>query len=212
MRFLDREDAGKQLAEKLLEYKDTKPVVLALPRGGVPIGVEVAKALDAPLDLLIIRKIGHPMHPEYAIGAVGEEGEPLLHPIETQYVDQVWLKNEIKRQRQEIKRRKESYLPSINHVPWKDRTVILVDDGAATGFTMLAALKQLKSMNVKKVIGALPVVSPDTLRQLERLADDMVAVEVPRVFLGGVGAYYHDFRQVPDEEVIAMLKRFYDQN
>ncbi len=89
MRFLDREDAGKQLAEKLLEYKDTKPVVLALPRGGVPIGVEVAKALDAPLDLLIIRKIGHPMHPEYAIGAVGEEGESLLHPIETQYVDQV---------------------------------------------------------------------------------------------------------------------------
>lgn len=209
MRFPNRETAGKELAEIVHVYKDQEPIILALPRGGVPLGIEVAKALKAPLDLIIIRKIGHPSHPEYAIGALGEEGEPLLHSVEAHHVDKNWLDAEIDRQRQEIKRRKEKYLPAIEKSSWKDRTIILVDDGAATGFTMLAAIKQLRTMGVKQIIGALPVVSPDTFQRLKRVADEVIAVEVPDVFLGGVGAYYDEFHQVPDEEVIAMLEDFY---
>lgn len=211
MLFKDRQDAGRKLAEKLLPFKEEDPIVLALPRGGVPLGIEAARLLDAPLDLVIIRKIRHPSNPEYAIGAVGEEGDPLLHSLEVERVNPRWLQTEIKKQRQEIKRRKEMYLPSLSGLEWKDRTVLLIDDGAATGFTMLAAIKQLRAMHVQKIVAALPVVSPDTYDRLNRAADEVVAVEVPDVFLGGVGAYYQDFRQVPDEEVMEMLEDFLNQ-
>lgn len=212
MRFRDRKEAGKLLAAALSEYKGKKVVVYALPRGGVVTALEIAKYLDAPLDLIIARKIGHPDNPEYAIAAVAENGHMLGTEKELTSIDAMWLAEEIKKQRREAKRRREKYLKGRKEVSVKGKIAILVDDGVATGLTMRAGIVELRHRGPKEIIVAVPVVPQSTAEILKSEADRLVALSTPSdfEFLGSVGAYYDEFLPVEDEEVITILKR-YDQ-
>jgi predicted phosphoribosyltransferase len=215
MIFNDRRDAGMRLAKELGAYKGQDVVIFALPRGGVVLGAEIAKDLGAPLDLVITKKVGHPNNPEYAICAVAEQGEPLCNPYELAKVDKTWFQEELKRIRQEIARRRVEYLgePTLGGTEGgqqpmdiEGKTAIIVDDGIATGFTMMAAIQELKKRNPKKVVVAIPVTPYETAQTLLTMADDLVSLDIDRNYMGAVGAYYRDFRQVSDEEVIALLK------
>lgn len=206
MYFLDRGDAGKKLAEKLKKYQGEDVVVYALPRGGVVIGVEVAKKLHAPLDLVIVRKIGHPANPEYALCAVAENAHMVCNEEELSGIDQEWLKNEVQKERQEAKRRREVYLKGRRPIPAKGKIAIIVDDGVATGLTMFTAILEIKHQGTKKVVAAVPVAPPETADQIKSKVDEFVALEIPKVFLGAVGSYYRSFPQVTDEEVIKLIK------
>jgi len=206
MLFFDRKEAGRLLADELEKYQDEDVIVYALPRGGVPLGVEIAKKLKAPLDLIISKKIGHPFNKEYAIGALAEEGEPILNQAEQQGLNDMWLKGEVNRLRQEIKRRRETYLGPTAVQSVEGKTAIIVDDGIATGFTMFVSIEELKKRKPKKIIVAIPVTPEDTANMLEEMVDEVVALERTSHYLGAVGAYYVNFNQVEDEEVIALLK------
>lgn len=206
MMFQDRKDAGIRLAEALEKYQGEEVVVLALPRGGVPLGVEVAKKLKAPLDLVITKKIGHPLNSEYAICALAEEGEPICNTYEVNRVEPSWFQAEVKRIRSEMKRRRKEYCGEMKPQEIKGKTVIIVDDGIATGFTMIAAIKEIKQRGPKKVVVAIPVTPYDTAQKLEELADDFVSLAIDKNYLGAVGAYYREFGQVGDSEVRALLK------
>ncbi len=206
--FKNREEAGQRLAEKLFKYKDENPVVLALPRGGVVLGGIIAEKLKCPLDLLITRKIGHPRAQEYAIGAITISGEGVFNEEEIRGVDKTWLKKEKKIQIGEAKRRRDIYLEGREPVNLKGKTVIIVDDGIATGLTMLAGIKEVKAKKPAKIVVAVPVSPPDTYEKIAGEVDDFVAVSVPDYFLGAIGAYYADFEQVSDEEVIEILEEF----
>lgn len=201
--FLNRQDAGRQLAEKLLAYQDQDVVVFTLPRGGVPLGVEVAKRLNAPLDLIITRKIGHPFNPEYAIGAISEHGKAIYNQLEIAQVDHTWLENEETRLMNEIKRRRYKY--GAKEVSSSGKTAIIVDDGVATGFTMLAAIDDVKKDAPKRIIVAIPVIPELMARQLENEIDEVVAIERTRTYLGSAGAYYREFGQITDEELLEQL-------
>lgn len=203
--FQDRRDAGEQLSRLLTDYNN-KTVVYALPRGGVVVAEVVAKKLKAPLELLIPRKIGHPYNPEYAIGAVTEHGKPILDETETAYVSKVWLESEITKQREEAKRRRKLYVGNKKPASVAGKTAIIVDDGIATGLTMFAAIDELKELRPKKIIVAIPVMPKDTVQKLKTLVDQVIAIEIPDFFRGAIGAYYDNFRQVEDEEVIKILK------
>lgn len=205
MLFRDRVDAGRQLAEKLGEFRDTDAVVLALPRGGVVLGAQVVKALHVPLDIIISRKIGHPLSPEYAIGAVSESGELVCNEIERASVDAVWFQKALLRERAEARRRRETYQRGRPTIPLEGKIAILVDDGIATGLTMRAAIREVLAQHPREVIVAIPVMPSDTASVLRREADRIIAVEIPQVFQGAVGAYYQDFRAVEDEDVIRLL-------
>lgn len=206
--FKNRIEAGQRLAEKLMKYKDENPVVLALPRGGVVLGKEIAKALDCPLDLVITRKIGHPMSPEYAIGAITVGGETILNEEETSRVDQEWLRNEKETQQEEAKRRQKAYLENRKPIELKNKTAIIVDDGIATGLTMRAAIKEVQMKNPAKTVVAVPVTPIDAYEKISKDVDEFVALSVPDYFLGAIGSYYEDFRQVGDDEVIAIMQKF----
>lgn len=206
MLFLDRKEAGRLLADELEKYQDEDVIVYALPRGGVPLGVEIAKKLKAPLDLIISKKIGHPFNKEYAIGALAEEGEPILNQAERQGLNDMWLKGEVNRLRKEIKRRRETYLGPVATQSVEGKTAIIVDDGIATGFTMFVSIEELKKRKPKKIIVAIPVTPEDTANMLDEMVDEVVALERTSHYLGAVGAYYVNFNQVEDEEVIALLK------
>jgi putative phosphoribosyl transferase len=207
MTFQDRTEAGRLLAKALEHYKGIEGAVYALPRGGVVLGVEIASALAMPLDLLIPRKVGHPYNPEYAICAVTADGQPICNAEEVSAVDETWLQAEIERQRVEAKRRRELYLKDRQPADARGRTAIIVDDGIATGLTMLAALAEIKERKPERIIVAIPVVPPDTAHTLMQQADELVALEVPEVYMGAVGAYYQRFDQVEDEEVIKLLRK-----
>ena len=208
--FSDREEAGRQLAAALAHLKDENPIVLALPRGGVPVAYEVAKALDAPLDVVLVRKIGAPGHKELGIGAVVDGANPqvvlnddvirLVRPSERYILD------EGKRELAEIERRRQLYRRDRSPLPVKDRTVIVVDDGIATGGTMKAVLKALRESGPKKLVLAVPVAPADTIAELSSLADEVVALKTPEPFFA-VGAHYRDFAQTTDEEVMDLLSR-----
>ena len=206
MRFKDRNEAGIQLAVLLQKYAGDNLVVYALPRGGVPLGVEIAKKLHAPFDLLITKKIGHPGNPEYALCAIAEDGEPICNQDDIGYIDNHWLQEEIERVRNEIKRRREKYFGEINHPDIEGKTAIIVDDGIATGYTMLAAINEIKRRKSGKIVVAIPITPEDTARELRKITDDLVSVEIDPFYLGAVGAYYDDFSQVEDEEVIYLIK------
>lgn len=206
MIFEDRRDAGIRLAEALTPYKGKDVVVFALPRGGVVLGAEIAKKLKAPLDLVITKKVGHPGNPEYAICAVAEQGEPLCNDAELARVDPAWFAAELARVREEIRRRRETYFGDSRERPVTGKTAILVDDGVATGFTMKAAILELRRRGAGQVIAAVPVAPEDTANELSALADELVALKVDRYFLGAVGAYYRTFRQVEDREVLDILR------
>ncbi len=208
--FGNREEAGRQLAERLRRFQDQRPVVLALPRGGVPIGVEVAKALEAPLDLVLVRKIGVPFQPELAYAAVVDGAHPetvinaevaAMLPVPDDYLEQ-----ETTRHLEEIKRRRRLYLAGRPHAEIADHTAVIVDDGIATGTTVRAALRAVRRARPGKLVLAVPVAPPDTIEALREDADEIVCLATPGGF-GAISVYYADFHQVSDGEVVALLKR-----
>lgn len=206
MYFKNRKDAGIQLAEALKKYQHEDVIVYALPRGGVELGVEIANKLKAPLDLIITKKIGHPLNSEYAICAVGEESEPICNTRETSQIDPTWLHDEVERIRTEIKRRKTLYQGEIQPHSVAGKTAIVVDDGIATGLTMMAAIAEIKHGHPKKIVVAIPVTPYDTAQVLTTMADELVSLDIDKYFLGAIGAYYGEFNQVKDSEVIALLQ------
>ncbi|HEU4830862.1 MAG TPA: phosphoribosyltransferase family protein [Candidatus Saccharimonadales bacterium] len=208
MEFVDRTDVGRRLADKLEPYKDKDCIVYALPRGGVVPAAIVARRLLAPLDLLITRKVGHPYHPEYAIAAVTEKGIVVGSRRELGILDEKWLDIEIKRQQDEVRRRRKVYLQDKVSLSPKGKIAIIVDDGIATGLTMKAAIKELRQQNPAKIIVAIPVAPKDVVDELEKDVDEVVGLIIPDEFAGAVGAYYQQFNQVSDKEVIELLNSF----
>jgi predicted phosphoribosyltransferase len=206
-RFADRREAGRKLAEALKSLELNAPVVLALPRGGVPVGYEVAKALQAPLDVLIVRKIGAPGQQELGIGAL-VDGNPFQLVMDSSLAQLVgaspaYIEQQEARQQVEIERRRELY-KSAPHVPLAGRTVILVDDGIATGSTVRAALQALRQARAGSIVLAIPVAPPETLMQLRPLCDRIVCLATPDPFYA-VGAHYSDFSQTEDADVVQFL-------
>jgi len=202
MLFQDRQDAGKRLAQKLEEFKGTDAVVLALPRGGVVVGYEIAKELRIPLDVIITRKIGAPGNPEYAIGAIAETGEAQLNEpeIHAYGIPQSHVAAEIARQREEINRRIALYRDGRPLPDLKGRTVIVVDDGIATGFTMKTAIRAIWARQPQAVVLAVPVAPRESIVDLSDEVTRVVCLATPEPFFA-VGAWYRDFTQVTDEEV-----------
>jgi putative phosphoribosyl transferase len=207
--FRDRKDAGVRLAERLRQYADQEGVlVLALPRGGVTVGLEVATALHAPLDVLIVRKVGFPWQPELAAGAVSETGTVVMNQslIAMGSVPKEYLDAEVGRQKEEIDRRVRSYRGGRPLAGLAGRTVLLVDDGIATGATVKAAVQTLRKEGLRKLVVAVPVAPPASAAELKAMADEFVCLATPEDFMA-VGSFYHDFTQVTDEEVVDMLRR-----
>ena len=211
MTFDNRKDAGRKLAAALAGYKDQNPVVLALPRGGVPVAAEVAAALGAPLDLILVRKIGVPFQPELAMGAVTDGGAPVIvrneDVIRMAGVSEEEFKAVCDRELAEIERRRRRYLGDRAAVDVKGRPAIVIDDGIATGATTRAALRAMRMRNPSSLVLAVPVAPTDSLVALRREVDELVCLENYDNF-GAIGFYYSDFRQVADEEVIEILARF----
>jgi putative phosphoribosyl transferase len=207
MRFRNRQEAGYLLARALEKYKDADVVVYALPRGGVAVGIEIATHLHAPLDLIIPRKIGHPLHPEYAICAVTEEGFLVCNEEEIAHVDQGWLRTAVAQEQAEAKRRRLTYLSDRPAISAESRTAIVTDDGVATGLTIIAAIQEVRDRHPQKIVLAIPVVPKGIAEELRKHVDELVALEIPEVYLGAVGAYYEEFDQVSDDEVIEALRR-----
>ena len=208
MRFATRSDAGRQLADRLAGLDLGAPVVLALPRGGVPVALEVARRLAAPLDLVMVRKIGAPGHEELAAGAVvdGPTPELVLNPdvVRAYGIDQGYLEREQERQLAEIARRRAAYLGNRPRAVVAGHSAIVIDDGIATGATMRAALRAVRRAGPKATVLAVPVADAGILARLEHEADRVVCLHTPSDLVA-VGQYYRDFRQLEDTDVIAML-------
>ena len=208
--FLDREDAGRRLGAELLRFKNQQPCVLALPRGGVPVGLEVARALSAPLDLVIVRKIGAPMQPELAIAAVVDGLHPELvvnrRIVDILGISDEYLEQERAKQMLEIERRRKTYLEGRPRVDVAGRTALIIDDGIATGATIRAALRATRSAKPKRLVLAVPVAPSDTVAALRAEADEVVCLEDYDDF-GAISLYYRHFAQVSDDEVRDILAR-----
>ena len=202
--FKNRIDAGTQLAEKLLEFKSQNVVVLAIPRGGLPLGAIVAKALNAPLDVALTKKIGHPYNKEYAIGAVSLENIILSDAIS---VTKGYIEEETARLRKKLKERHNQYYKKGVSQDLKDKIVIIVDDGIATGNTILVTIELVKMQNPNKIVVAIPVAPPSTVRKLEASSevDEVICLETPYNF-HAVGQFYQEFYQVSDQEAIQLLE------
>lgn len=211
MPFRDRSDAGRMLASELVRYKDQRPVVLALPRGGVPVAAEIAAALEAPLDLILVRKIGVPYQPELAMGAVVDGGAPIIVRNEDVLalagIEEADFKAICERELGEIERRRHRYLGRRERPEIAGRTAIVVDDGIATGATTRAALQAARQRDPKMLVLAVPVAPSDTLAALRDETDEIICLEHHAAF-GAIGYYYADFSQISDEEVVELLARF----
>jgi predicted phosphoribosyltransferase len=207
VRFADRRQAGQVLAQKLARYRGQRDVVvLGLPRGGVPVAYEVAKALDAPLDVFVVRKLGLPGHEEFAMGALASGGVMVMNPdLRDLHVPEAALEAVVARERAELDRRERLYRGDRPPMPLENKTVILVDDGLATGSTMLAAATAVKGANPKAVVVAVPVAATETCQALRSHVDDVVCAATPEPFRA-VGLWYRDFAQVGDAEVHALLE------
>jgi putative phosphoribosyl transferase len=210
MKFADRQAAGRRLATKLAHLRDTQPVVLALPRGGVAVASEIARALDAPLDIVLVRKIGAPSEPELAVGAVSDGASPdifidrdLARVLD---IPESYLREETGRQLDEIERRRMIYCAGQPPAEIAGRTAIVVDDGIATGATMRVALRAVRRRDPAHLALAVPVAPPETLTAFRKEADEVVCLETP-VMLGAIGVYYRDFHQMSDAEVTDLLAR-----
>ncbi len=209
--FNDRKQAGVELAERLAEMEIKDPVVLALPRGGVPVAKEIASRLSAPLDLISVRKIGAPSQPELAIGAV-VDGDPPIIVMNNEIVFEIGLlpgelDEIINAKTGELQERRKLYMGERQPLPLKDRTAIVVDDGIATGASLEAALAGLKHRQPARTILAVPVAPASSLRKFRPLVDDVVCLETPEPF-HAVGLHYRIFQQVSDQEVISTLSEF----
>lgn len=206
--FADRRAAGRALAQVLAKKKLVAPVVLALPRGGVPVAAEIASALDAPLDIVLVRKIGVPFQPELAAAAVVDGGEPEVvtndDVIKLAGVTPADIEAGVKRELEEIERRRRAYLQGRARVPLEGRTVILVDDGIATGASVRAALRALRRKGPKALILAVPVAPPETVEALAKEVDEVVCLYAPESFFA-IGVHYVDFHQMSDDEVVELL-------
>jgi predicted phosphoribosyltransferase len=202
--FVDRADAGMQLAEALESFRGSDAVLLAIPRGGVPVAAEVAKTLHLPLDILLTKKIGHPDQPELAIGAVSLHGL-LLDPrfdVPRSYIDA-----QVEQIRGVLRERDTAYRTGCPALEVKGRTAIIVDDGIATGYTVRAAVELLRLAGAKRTVVAVPVAAEQAMDDLQQQADHVIALEVPNDLVA-IGAHYKDFAQVSDEEVVAILRTF----
>lgn len=210
MPFTNRVEAGRQLARALAAYRDRDPVVLALPRGGVPVAAEVAQALHAPLDLVVVRKIGVPTQPELAMGAVVDGADPIVvrndDVVRDTRVSEADFQMICKAELAEIERRRARYIGTRARVEPAGRTVIVVDDGVATGATVRAALAAIRARRPKWLVLAVPVGPVTTIEELRREADDVVCLEEHERF-GAIGYFYADFRPTTDEEVVKLLAR-----
>jgi putative phosphoribosyl transferase len=206
--FVDREDAGRRLAKLVMKYKDQDPLVLALPRGGVPVAWPIARALDAPMDVLVARKIGMPGQPELGVGAIAEGGATSLNRemrglsrSSDAEIDEV-----ADREAEELKRRVETYRGKRELPEVKGRTVLLVDDGIATGGTMKASIKALKELEPAKLVVVVPVAPPDTLASIEEDVDEVICPERPDNLMA-IGYWYQTFGQTSDAEVVELLEK-----
>ena len=206
MRFRDRTDAGRQLAARLVGLQLQAPVVLGLPRGGIPVAAEVARALGAPLEVFVARKIGAPGHEELGIGAVAEGSD---EPVVSDTAGRLWLRPPdidalAQQARAELARRVALYRGDRSLPEFADKDIVLVDDGLATGVTAEAALRSLRRTRPRRLVLAVPVCARETAARLAGLADDVVCAETPAVFYA-VGEWYEDFTQTTDEEVLDLL-------
>jgi putative phosphoribosyl transferase len=206
--FRNRAEAGRQLAQHLTHLRSCNPLVLALPRGGVPVAFEIARALRAPLDLVLVRKIGVPGHPEFGLGAV-VDGVPPHVVLNQDVVAQLevpldYIEAETQRQLQAIERYRARYLGGRQPIDVEGRTVIVVDDGIATGGTVRAALEGLSRSHPARLVLAVPVAPPETLEQLRSQVDEVVCLMTPDPFYA-VGLYYDDFTQTSEAEVVTLL-------
>jgi len=207
--FRDRSEAGRELAAKLLHLRDRDPVVLALPRGGVPVALEVARALAAPLDVVLVRKLGAPGQPELAMAAVVDGGQREIvrneDIVSALGVDEDAIREAADRQVAEIERRRRLYVGGRPPVPVEGRTAIVVDDGIATGASMRAALRGVRRRRPAHLVLAVPVAPPQTVEELRREVDELVCLDAPPGF-AAVGQFYDRFAQVEDDEVREMLE------
>ena len=205
MIFKNRIEAANLLAQKLIQYRGTKPLVLAIPRGGVPLGRVIADFLGGELDVLMVRKIGAPRDSELAIGAVSEGGEVFISTLAaTTGATEEYIETEVGRQISVMHRRRSQYTPVRSPISPRDRVVIVVDDGLATGATMLTGLRALQNLNPKKLICALPVAAANSLSDVSEYCDEVICLSEEFNF-HGLGAFYEDFTQVEDGEVIDLL-------
>ena len=202
--FRDRAEAADQLAQALAHHRGHDPLVLAVPRGGVPMGRIIADALGGELDIVLVRKIGAPGNPEYAIGAIGEDGTVDLRDDLVAHADEDWLEREAQRQLEALQARRRRYLPVQPPMDPAGRVVIVVDDGAATGATLTSALRIVRAREPAHLAVALGVAPPESVARLRDVADEVVCLDTPRAF-HAVGQFYRNFRQVDDDEVIALL-------
>ena len=211
MPFKDRADAGRKLARALTGYKDEQPVLLALPRGGVSVAAEVAAVLKAPLDLILVRKIGVPIQPELAMGAVVDGAAPIIvrneDVIKLADIDESTFKAICDSELAEIERWRQRYLGNRRRAEIGGHIAIVIDDGIATGATIRAALRATRMRNPKKLVLAVPVAPTSEIAELHNEADDVICLEDYEPF-GAIGAYYADFHQVSDGAVIDILERF----
>ncbi|MGH2426498.1 MAG: phosphoribosyltransferase [bacterium] len=208
MTFQDRREAGRQLAVALAAYRDRRPFVLAIPRGGVIVGYEVAKALGAPLDVVVPRKLRAPFNPELAVGAVAHDGSVYLDSPLVSHLDvtEEYVREETARQLEEIRRRMQIYRGDRPPAVLEGTTSIVVDDGIATGSTMIAALRATRAARPAHLVAAIPVASAEGVAMLRREADDVVCLYTPPMFYA-VGQFYVDFAQTDDAEVVELLRR-----
>lgn len=206
-RFRNRHEAGQKLGAKLAPYASQRPIVLALPRGGVPVGYEVARALGAPLDVWVVRKVGVPWHTELGVGAVSEGGHLYLSEAMLEHVGltERELSGVIQKERAEVETRLRKFRGKRPRPQLRDRTVILVDDGIATGGTTRVAIQAIRAEQPAKLVLAVPVAPAETLDMLAPEVDEVVALLAPRE-LYAIGLWYEDFRQVPDDEVVRLLE------
>ena len=206
--FANRVEAGKRLASALADFVSKDGIVLAIPRGGVVVGFEVARALGLPLDVIVPRKIGAPDNPELAIGAITEDGNIILDGKLVSYlgVSEDYIKSESEIQKLEIDRRLKIYRGDVPRPNLKNRDVIIVDDGIATGSTMKAALASVRKSGAETVVIAIPVGPPSTIRELEKQADRVICIYTPESFYA-IGEFYEAFAQTENDEVSELLKR-----
>lgn len=205
--FRDRADAAHQLATRLSSYRGSRPLVLAIPRGAVPMGQRIARELQGELDVVLVRKLGAPFSEEYAIGAIDESGWVYRSPLAAAAgADEAYIERETRRQMALLRQRRERYTPLRPRVDPAGRTVIVVDDGLATGATMIAALHSIRACKPARLICAVPVAAPDSLEKVQALADEVACLHAPPDF-AAVGQFYGNFDAVNDDEVASILRQ-----